>query len=91
MLGRGLFDAIAVVEAYLLDELVAGAGANLDFSARRRVGLPVDTAQGHQPGKFNQSGLYLDFRGHAFGKQHEFVELRPEAVGAVLGVADEIG
>ena len=91
VLGRGFFNAIAVEEADPLDELVAGAGANFDLGARRRVGLPVDTAQGHQPRQLNQLGLYLDFRGHAFGKQHEFVELRPEAVGAVLGVADEIG
>ena len=91
MLGRGLFDAIAVVEADLLDELVAGAGANLNLGVRRRVGLPVDAAQGHQPRQLNQIGLQFDFRGYTFGKQHQFVEARPEAVGAVLGVADEIG
>ena len=91
MFGCGLFDAIAVVEAHLLNELVAGAGAKFDFGARRRLGLPLDTAQGHQPGQFNQSGLQFDFRGHTFGKQHQFAEARPEAVGAVLGVADEIG
>ena len=74
VLGCGLFNAIAIVEAYLLDELVAGAGANLDLGVRRRVSLPVDTAQGHQSRQLNQIGLQFDFRGYTFGKQHQFVE-----------------
>ena len=91
MFGCGLFDAIAVVEAHLLDELVAGAGAKFDFGAKRRVSLPVNTAQGHQPGQFNQSGFQPDCRRHALGEEHQLAESGPEAIRAVFGVADEIG